>query len=103
MKLYVQNATQFSPLPALSQLQKWVNITFQVIQVILDKNVSSLTVRFIDREECAVLNETYRHKKSPTNILSFSNESIPGFPSDSLGDLAICVPVVFEEARIQNK
>ena len=105
MRLYIeiQHATQFSPLPVLSQLRKWVDITLQVIQLTLDTNLSSLTVRFIDREECAALNKTYRYKKGPTNILSFSNEPIPGFPSDSLGDLAICAPVVFEEAKIQNK
>lgn len=105
MKLHieVQSATQFSPLPVLSQLQKWVSATLQVIQLILDKNLFALTVRFIDWEECAALNETYRHKKGPTNILSFSNESIPGLPSDSLGDLAICAPIVSKEAEIQNK
>ncbi|MFW0094612.1 MAG: rRNA maturation RNase YbeY [Coxiella endosymbiont of Haemaphysalis qinghaiensis] len=105
MKLHieVQSATQFSPLPVLSQLQKWVSATLQVIQLILDKNLFALTVRFIDREECAALNETYRHKKGPTNILSFSHESIPGLPSDSLGDLAICAPVVSKEAEMQNK
>ena len=105
MKLHieVQNATQFSPLPILSQLRKWVRTTFQVIQLILDDNLSELTVRFIDREECTALNETYRHKKGPTNILSFSYGLVPGLPSDLLGDLVICAPVVAEEAEVQNK
>ncbi|WP_304985319.1 rRNA maturation RNase YbeY [Coxiella-like endosymbiont] len=105
MKLHieVQNATQFSSLPTLSQLQKWVNTAFQFVPVTLNKNLSELTIRFIDREESAALNETYRHKKGPTNILSFSEDPILGFPSNSLGDLAICTPIVAEEAETQNK
>ncbi|MBT8506332.1 rRNA maturation RNase YbeY [Coxiella-like endosymbiont of Rhipicephalus sanguineus] len=105
MKLHieVQNATKFSSLPTLSQLQKWVNTAFQFVPVTLDKNLSELTIRFIDREESAALNETYRHKKGPTNILSFSEDPILGLSSDSLGDLAICAPIVAEEAEAQNK
>ena len=99
----VQNATQFSSLPTLSQLRKWVDTTLQFIPVSLNKNVSELTVRFIDREEGATLNEIYRHKKGPTNILSFSNDPIPGSSLNLLGDLAICAPVVAEEAEVQNK
>lgn len=105
MKLHieVQSATQFSSLPTPSQLREWIYTTFQIIQMNVGKNLSELTIRFIDREESTALNETYRHKKGPTNILSFSNDPIPGLPFDLSGDLAICAPVVAEEADAQNK
>ncbi|PMB54266.1 rRNA maturation RNase YbeY [Coxiella endosymbiont of Rhipicephalus microplus] len=104
-KLYieVQNSTQFSSLPTFLQLQKWVNTTFQFVPVMLNKNLSELIIRFIDREESRELNETYRHQKGPTNILSFSEDTILGLPVNSLGDLAICAPIVAEEAESQNK
>ena len=97
-----QNATQFQPLPTLSQLQRWINAAFQFIPFFPHSN-SELTIRFIDKEESAELNKTYRHKKGPTNVLSFPDESIPGFSSASLGDLAICAPLVDEESKAQKK
>ena len=103
LHIKVQNATQFSSLPTLSQLRKWVYTTLQFIPANLEENLSELTIRFIDREESAALNETYRHKKGPTNILSFSNDPIPGSSLSLTGDLAICAPVVAEETDMQNK
>lgn len=105
MKLHieVQSATQFSSLPAVSQLREWIYTTLQMIPMNLGSSLSELTIRFIDREESATLNESYRNKKGPTNVLSFSNDPIPGLPFDLSGDLAICAPVVAEEANAQNK
>lgn len=103
LHIELQNATQFQPLPTLLQLQRWVNVAFQFIPLFSPHSDSELTIRFIDKEESVELNRTYLHKNSPTNVLSFPNESIPGFFSTSLGDLAICAPLVDEEAKAQNK
>ena len=102
LHIELQNATQFQLLPRHSQLQQWINTVFQFIPFSLHSN-SELTIRFIDKEESAELNKTYRDKNRTTNILSFPDESIPGFSSTSLGDLAICAPLVDEEAKAQNK
>lgn len=102
LHIEVQNATNFAPLPTLSQLQNWVNTTIQFVQS-FNKHLSELTIRFIDNEESAELNQTYRLKKGPTNVLSFSEDPILGLPSDSLGDIAICAPLVAEEAKVQKK
>ncbi|QTS83891.1 rRNA maturation RNase YbeY [Coxiella endosymbiont of Amblyomma nuttalli] len=97
-----QNVTQFQSLPVLSQVQEWIHSVFQFIPS-YSRSSSELTIRFIDKKESAELNKTYRYKNGPTNILSFPDESIPGFSSTSLGDLAICAPLVDEEATAQNK
>ena len=102
LHIELQNKTRFQPLPTLLQLQRWLDATLQFIPFSFCSN-SELTIRFIDKEESVELNTTYLHKKGPTNILSFSNEFIPGFSSTSLGDLAICAPLVDEEAKAQNK
>lgn len=99
----LQNEMQFPNLPNFSQLQQWIETTFQLIPLTLDKSKFEITLRFIDKEESAELNETYRHKNGPTNILSFPDDSIPGFSSTSFGDLAICVPLVVDEANAQSK
>ena len=97
----VQQETLFEKLPSLSQLTQWVVSTARIITV--NKNKIELTIRFIDKEESTKLNCQYLHKKNPTNILSFPDEPIPGFLSESFGDLAICAPLVVEEARAQHK
>ena len=62
-----------------------------------------LLIRLVDAEESAHLNQTYRGKAGPTNVLAF----LPAAARDAqppAGDLAgICVPVVLEEATAQGK
>ncbi len=62
-----------------------------------------LTVRICDVAEMQQLNQQYRHKNRPTNILSFPSD-LPAFiESDYIGDLLICAEVLEKEAREQNK
>ncbi|MFZ5595272.1 MAG: rRNA maturation RNase YbeY [Pseudomonadota bacterium] len=62
-----------------------------------------LTVRIVDEVEGAALNEAYRHKTGPTNVLSFAVEDTAFLPVPLLGDIVICAPVVEREAREQGK
>ncbi len=64
---------------------------------------AALTIRVVTTRECARLNQTYRGKAGPTNVLSFPFEAPPRVPCDALGDLVICAPVVAREARAQAK
>ena len=62
-----------------------------------------LTVRIVSSEEGAALNQTYRHKQGPTNVLSFAVEDTASLPLPLLGDIVICAPVVKREAYDQHK
>ena len=75
---------------------------------------AELGIRIVDEVESAELNQTYRDKPGPTNVLSFPFEmpDLPeGFATDEedeisanlLGDLVICAPVVAREAAEQGK
>lgn len=64
---------------------------------------SEVTVRVVDAAESQALNQQYRGKDAPTNVLSFPFEAPPGIPVALAGDLVICAPVVEREAREQNK
>ena len=71
---------------------------------------TSLTIRVVGNAESRVLNRTWRGKDKPTNVLSFPSGDFVGDKLDttvsgesSLGDLAICAPVVAREAREQDK
>lgn len=63
---------------------------------------AELCIRIVDEVESAELNERYRGKPGPTNVLSFPCEAdVPG--DAPLGDLAICAPLAAAEAEAQGK
>ncbi len=61
------------------------------------------TIRFVERAEIAALNTEFRQRESATNVLAFETGIPPEFAGGYLGDIAICVPVVLEEAQAQDK
>lgn len=67
------------------------------------RDSGELTVRIVDAQESAELNEQYRHKSGPTNVLSFPFDCPPEVELNLLGDLVICAPVVQREAQEQHK
>lgn len=99
--ILLQNICEAKEIPSPEQFQTWVHQTL-LATTHQSNSKKTLTIRIIDKQESATLNETYRHKKGPTNVLSFPDDPIPAFTSDSLGDLAICAPLMAEEAAEQH-
>ena len=64
-----------------------------------------LCIRLCDLSESQMLNRTYRGKDKPTNVLSFPALLDEQVVQDEmlLGDLAICWPVLVDEAAEQGK
>nr|Q0BC19.2 RecName: Full=Endoribonuclease YbeY [Burkholderia ambifaria AMMD] len=62
---------------------------------------AQLTVRFVGEEEGRTLNDGYRHKDYPTNVLTFAYDPLPD--GTVIGDLVLCCPVVEKEAQEQGK
>ena len=62
-----------------------------------------LTLRLVDKDEGFYLNQTYRQKAYATNVLTFEYEPMPGQSDERMGDIVICVPVLQDEARAQQK
>lgn len=85
--------------PSDAEIHRWASAALQAEK----REQAELTVRIVDADESAELNEQYRHKSGPTNVLSFPFECPPEVELDLLGDLVICVPVVQREAREQGK
>ncbi len=96
--LDVQYASTCQNLPKVSEIGRWAEVALEG----MNSDVG-LSVRIVDEPESADLNRQYRNKSGPTNVLSFPFEDPPGVDSDILGDLIICAPVVYREAREQNK
>ncbi|PXY95137.1 rRNA maturation RNase YbeY [Frischella perrara] len=97
--LDLQIATSDSnDIPSKDKIQQW--LTFILPQFV---NEAELTIRIVDEQESQYLNNLYRHKDRPTNVLSFPFESPVEMETPLLGDLVICKQIVQKEALEQNK
>ena len=89
-------------LPAGLQPEDWIKAALAV----LDFSTAGMSLRWVDEAESAALNQQYRGKSGPTNVLAFPAPQMPGLPAgemDYLGDLVVCVPVLLCEAAEQGK
>ena len=62
-----------------------------------------VSLRIVESGEIQALNQQYRGKNSPTNVLSFPAEFPPELEIPLLGDIVICAAVVEAEAQEQGK
>ncbi len=100
--LDIQYAVDAEALPSEADVLTWVEAALQQVQPdLLDS--AQLTVRLVDEAEGTTLNETWRQKSGPTNVLSFPFEAPPGVELPLLGDIVICAPVILREAQAQGK
>ncbi|MFS1524293.1 rRNA maturation RNase YbeY [Microbulbifer sp. 2304DJ12-6] len=98
LTLDVQRASRCTPLPPDEAIHTWVAKTLTG-----HREVAELSVRIVDREESQQLNNRYRGKDGPTNVLSFQADLPAELNLPLLGDLVICAPVVQLEAEQQRK
>ncbi|OGT41203.1 MAG: rRNA maturation RNase YbeY [Gammaproteobacteria bacterium RIFCSPHIGHO2_12_FULL_40_19] len=103
IQVILLNEINFVYAPTLETFQTWVDAVTKTIPEKIPSHCYELCISIINTETSAYLNETYRQKKGPTNVLSFNYDAMPGVPQDSLGDLAICGQVVEDEALSQHK
>lgn len=97
-QLEIQDAFQSEDQPTAEQFQGWVDAALADYH-----KDTELVIRIVDEQESAELNQQYRHKQGPTNILSFPVDLPDGVELDLLGDLVICAPVLEREALQQHK
>ncbi|NVK22125.1 MAG: rRNA maturation RNase YbeY [Kangiellaceae bacterium] len=99
-------------LPSEQQFLQWVKLTVQHHYDLAGVDFlpqHELTIRIVEPMESQQLNNDYRQKNKPTNVLSFPFEipdgfaQLAGLDKDILGDLVICAAVVEQEAEQQNK
>ncbi|MGZ5031193.1 MAG: rRNA maturation RNase YbeY [Methylobacter sp.] len=97
-QIEIQAVFESAGQPDPQQIQFWVDTALADY----DQD-TEIVVRIVGEQESAELNEQYRHKSGPTNILSFPVDVPEGIELDLLGDLVICAPVVEKEALEQGK
>lgn len=99
-QISIQHAAGKRLAPKASLLRKWAE---HALSRRID--TAEVTIRIVDTEEMSELNSTYRHKKGPTNVLSFpfTTPEKVDIEIPILGDIVICADVVNHEAQEQGK
>lgn len=97
-RIDIQRINDHPQLPTDKQLKQWAKVALS-----LQTKPCELTLRLVDRSEMTELNQHYRSKTGPTNVLSFPFEAPPGVRLNCLGDVIICMDVVISEAAAQSK
>lgn len=85
-------------IPSSAEFERWATAALEG-----ELDAAEISLRVVDVAEGADLNQTYRHRPGPTNVLSFPCDSPPELALPLLGDIVICAPVVAREAREQGK
>jgi len=92
---YLSNASE---LPAEMTISRWAQAALEGYE--RDVEVG---VRIVDESEIIELNQRFRKKAEPTNVLSFPFEDPPGTQTDILGDVVVCAPIVASQAQMEGK
>ena len=87
----IQDMVHTKPILKKTQCLKW-------LMSVVVKN-AEITIRIVDNDESQNLNNIYRKKKYPTNVLSFLVDD----EVHLIGDIVLCAPVIEKEALEQSK
>ena len=90
LALTVQYGTRAALLPSRARFGKWVRAALG--------RSARLTLRVVGAREARLLNHHYRGRDYATNVLTFVYSS----RRPLAGDIAICAPVVKQEARLHG-
>ena len=91
----IESAENDVPEPAL--LQSWATAAY------LSSVPAVASMLITDIDEMQQLNKRYRNKDKPTNVLSFPMQLPVEDDVFLLGDIALCAPVIKQEASQQSK
>ena len=87
------------PAPDEEDIRSWINAALSGRR----SADTEISIRLVDTEEMTTLNQGFRNKPGPTNVLSFPSDLPQELELPLLGDIVICAPVVREEASAQQK
>ena len=97
-KINVAYASAAAELPAETVIAHWAQAALEGFE--RDVQVG---VRIVDESEIVELNQRFRKRAEPTNVLSFPFEDPPGTQTDILGDVVVCAPIVSSQAQTEGK
>lgn len=93
-------------LPADPPVRQWLVTALAQARPAALSDRLAMAVRVVEAGESAALNQRYRDRAGPTNVLAFPAPPLPAQPAGEpvmLGDLVICASLVASEAAEQGK
>lgn len=96
----VQRESAHPGLPDDDSLRHWAS---SAARAVLLEGDAQMSLRIVDLAEGVALNEVYRGKAGPTNVLSFAFDAREHTQPPLLGDVVLCAPVLAREAAEQGK
>ena len=114
LRVDVQYARRPAGVPGPVLLRRWARAAWDAGSTVLPRSrkrahapepgvAPTVCVRVVGNAESHRLNEGFRGKPKPTNVLSFPASAEECRFEGALGDLVVCAPVVAREAREQGK
>ena len=101
----IENDCPHHWVPDSKEMEFWINSANEVI--VPKAEQVNVSVRVVSEKHSASLNNQYRDKDYPTNVLSFPCElpasTIAELDAAPIGDIAICAQIVENEAKQQHK
>ncbi len=98
----LMNVSGESAVPSQAEFEGWSEAVLTELDQ--SERTIELAIRLVAENESAELNQNFRNKQGPTNVLSFNyDEILPELQQNLLGDLVICSQVVINEAQQQHK
>jgi len=91
LALAVQYATNDDALPTRAQVRRWVRAALEMD--------ATVTVRFVGAVEGRAINVQFRGEDHATNVVTFVYDE----GSTRAGDIALCAPIIRQEAAVQGK
>ncbi|MEL7311053.1 MAG: rRNA maturation RNase YbeY [Pseudomonadota bacterium] len=103
--LNIDEAVDASRVPVIEQLSAAVAAAALVTDV---SEAFEVALSVVGPDQMAALNQQWREKPKPTNVLAFANQDVEGWVAPPnvvrhLGDIVICASVVADEADAQSK
>lgn len=94
----IQRSEKIGTNPSDDEITSWITLTLQYHQCI-----ANVSVRLVDEIEITSLNEQFRQRNQPTNVLSFPCDLRDETGMRLLGDIVACEPIVIRQAQEQGK
>lgn len=95
----IESNSSSAAIPTSTMLESWIAAALQSQNL----EEAEVSLYIVDEAESQELNNQYRGKNRPTNVLSFPADIPEEVGIPLLGDLVVCAPVVEREAQEQGK
>ena len=99
MSIYVDNLTDDPKVPQDEEFIQWVNVVLSTLQ-----QSAEVGIRIVDVDTMSEMNQNYRQKTGPTNVLTFVTELPEEIGLGTIhADIVLCAKIINKEADEQNK